>query len=83
MMMLVIANIGAEDHRKRGDFDLRQQDFPNWTFFAPLPARISICRCNLLTPTYPQHAGSIIYQRSAGAELRLQVPVDLLLLVAD
>jgi hypothetical protein len=35
MMMLVIANIGAEDHRK-GD-DLRQQDFPNWTFFCVTP----------------------------------------------
>jgi hypothetical protein len=37
MMVLVIANIGAEDHRKGGDFDLRQQDFPNWTFFCAAP----------------------------------------------
>ena len=82
-MMLVIANIGAEDHRKGDDFDLRQQDFPNWTLFAPLPARISICRCNLLTPTYPNMLGSIIYEVSAGPELRLQVAIDLLRFVAD
>jgi hypothetical protein len=33
----MIANIGAEDHRKGDDFDLRQQDFPNWTFFCAAP----------------------------------------------